>query len=248
MEKSYWEKIAPIYETEIFDVLKNDKNGHIVKAIQSFANPKKSIIDIGCAVGKWLPVLSPLFKQVHAIDISAKNLAIAEQKYTALKNINYQRIDMSAKTVPDIQFDAAICINAILTADLKKRNLFFKHMASFLKPNADLVLVVPSLESKIFSHIIANKYNVDDAKNDTAPTGKKAIEQIRYIKDGVTDIDDVPTKHFLKEELELLLDLEGFNTKQIQKIEYDWSTEFHKAPSWLKNPKPWDWMVHAKKK
>ena len=248
MEKSYWEKIAPIYETEIFDVLKNDKNGHIVKAIQSFANPKKSIIDIGCAVGKWLPVLSPLFKQVHAIDISAKNLAIAEQKYTALKNISYQRIDMSAKTVPDIQFDAAICINAILTADLKKRNLFFKHMASFLKPKADLVLVVPSLESKIFSHIIANKYNVDDAKNDIAPTGKKAIEQIRYIKDGVTDIDDVPTKHFLKEELELLLDLEGFSTKQIQKIEYDWSTEFHKAPSWLKNPKPWDWMVHAKKK
>ena len=248
MEKSYWEKIAPIYETEIFDVLKNDKNGHIVKAIQSFANQKKSIIDIGCAVGKWLPVLSPLFKQVHAIDISAKNLAIAEQKYTALKNISYQRIDMSAKTVPDIQFDAAICINAILTADLKKRNLFFKHMASFLKPKADLVLVVPSLESKIFSHIIANKYNVDDAKNDIAPTGKKAIEQIRYIKDGVTDIDDVPTKHFLKEELELLLDLEGFNTKQIQKIEYDWSTEFHKAPSWLKNPKPWDWMVHAKKK
>ena len=78
--------------------------------------------------------------------------------------------------------------------------------------------------------------------------GKKAIEQIRYIKDGVTDIDDVPTKHFLKEELELLLDLEGFSTKQIQKIEYDWSTEFHKAPSWLKNPRPWDWMVHAKKK
>jgi 2-polyprenyl-3-methyl-5-hydroxy-6-metoxy-1,4-benzoquinol methylase len=248
MEKSYWEKIAPIYETEIFDVLKNDKNGHIVKAIQSFASNKKSIIDIGCAVGKWLPVLSPIFKHVHAIDISNKNLQIAEKKYTALKNISYQRIDMSAKTIPAIQFEAAICINAILTADLKKRNLFFKHMASFLKPNADLVLVVPSLESKIFSHIIANKFNVDNAKNDIAPTGKRAIEQIRYIKDGVTDIDDVPTKHFLKEELELLLDLEGFKVKKIQKIKYQWNTEFHKAPSWLKNPRPWDWMVHAKKK
>ncbi len=248
MEKSYWEKIAPIYETEIFDVLKNDKNGHIVKAIQSFASNKKSIIDIGCAVGKWLPVLSPIFKHVHAIDISNKNLQIAEKKYTALKNISYQRIDMSAKTIPAIQFEAAICINAILTADLKKRNLFFKHMASFLKPNADLVLVVPSLESKIFSHIIANKFNIDNAKNDIAPNGKRAIEQIRYIKDGVTDIDDVPTKHFLKEELELLLDLEGFKVKKIQKIKYQWNTEFHKAPSWLKNPRPWDWMVHAKKK
>ncbi|MFM1840509.1 MAG: hypothetical protein RIR47_558, partial [Bacteroidota bacterium] len=41
MEKSYWEKIAPIYETEIFDVLKNDKQGYIVKAIESFASKKK---------------------------------------------------------------------------------------------------------------------------------------------------------------------------------------------------------------
>ena len=157
MEKSYWEKIAPIYETEIFDVLKNDKQGYIVKAIESFASKKKSIIDIGCAVGKWLPVLSPLFKQVHAIDISSKNLAIAEKKYTALHNISYERVDMSAKTLSSKAFDAAICINAILTSDLKKRNLFFKHMASFLKPKADLVLVVPSLESKLFSHIISNK-------------------------------------------------------------------------------------------
>ena len=192
--------------------------------------------------------MSPIFKHVHAIDISNKNLQIAEKKYTALKNISYQRIDMSAKTIPAIQFEAAICINAILTADLKKRNLFFEHMASFLKPNADLVLVVPSLESKIFSHIIANKFNIDNAKNDIAPNGKRAIEQIRYIKDGVTDIDDVPTKHFLKEELELLLDLEGFKVKKIQKIKYQWNTEFHKAPSWLKNTRPWDWKVHAKKK
>jgi ubiquinone/menaquinone biosynthesis C-methylase UbiE len=248
MEKSYWEKIAPIYETEIFDVLKNDKQGYIVKAIESFASKKKSIIDIGCAVGKWLPVLSPIFKQVHAIDISSKNLAIAEKKYTALNNISYERVDMSAKTLASTAFDAAICINAILTSDLKKRNLFFQHMASFLKPKADLVLVVPSLESKLFSHIIANKYNVDDAKDDKAPTGKRAIDQIRFIKDGVTDIDDVPTKHFLKEELELLLDLEGFTIKTIQKIEYEWTTEFHEAPNWLKNPKPWDWMLHAKKK
>lgn len=85
MEKSYWEKIAPIYETEIFDVLKNDKKSHIVKAIKSFASNKKSIIDIGCAVGKWIPVLSPLFKQVHAIDISTKNLQIAEKNILHLK-------------------------------------------------------------------------------------------------------------------------------------------------------------------
>jgi len=248
MEKNYWEKIAPSYETEIFDVLKNDKSGKIVKSILSFADPKKSVIDIGCAVGKWMPVLAPVFGKVQAIDISNNNLKIAAKKYPQYTNISYERVDMSAPTVKAKKYDAAICINAILTSSLKKRNLFFKHMASFIKKGGDLVLVVPSLESKLFSHIIANKYNVDDAKKDKAPTGKRAISQIRYIKDGVTDIDDVPTKHFLKEELELLLNLAGFKVEKIEKINYKWSTEFHKPPTWLKNPQPWDWMVKAKKK
>ena len=248
MEKNYWEKIAPTYETEIFDVLKNDKSGKIVKAILSFAEPKKSVIDIGCAVGKWMPVLAPVFGKVQAIDISNNNLKIAAKKYPQYTNITYERVDMSAATVKVKKYDSAICINAILTSSLKKRNLFFKHMASFIKKGGDLVLVVPSLESKLFSHIIANKYNVDDAKKDKAPSGKRAISQIRFIKDGVTDIDDVPTKHFLKEELELLLNLAGFTVEKIEKINYKWSTEFHKPPSWLKTPEPWDWMVKAKKK
>jgi 2-polyprenyl-3-methyl-5-hydroxy-6-metoxy-1,4-benzoquinol methylase len=254
MEKNYWEKIAPSYETEIFDVLKNDKSGKIVKAILSFASPKKSVIDIGCAVGKWMPVLAPVFGKVQAIDISNNNLKIAAKKYPQYKNITYERVDMSATSLQSNanlkvkKYDSAICINAILTSSLKKRDLFFKHMASFIKKGGDLVLVVPSLESKLFSHIIANKYNVDDAKKDKAPTGKRAISQIRFIKEGVTDIDDVPTKHFLKEELELLLDLAGFTVEKIEKINYKWSTEFHKPPSWLKTPQPWDWMVKAKKK
>jgi 2-polyprenyl-3-methyl-5-hydroxy-6-metoxy-1,4-benzoquinol methylase len=248
MEKGYWEKMAPSYETEIFDVLKNDKSGKIVNAILSFAGPKKSVIDIGCAVGKWMPVLAPVFEKVQAIDISNNNLKIAAKKYPQYSNINYERVDMSSATVKVKKYDAAICINAILTASLKKRNLFFKHMASFIKKGGDLILVVPSLESKLFSHIIANKYNVDNAKKDKAPTGKRAISQIRFIKDGVTDIDDVPTKHFLKEELELLLTLAGFTVEKIEKINYKWSTEFHQPPSWLKTPQPWDWMVKAKKK
>ena len=248
MEKNYWEKIAPAYETEIFDVLKNDTSGKIVKAIVSFAHPKKSVIDIGCAVGKWMPVLAPLFGKVKAIDISNNNLKIAAKKYPQYTNVAYERVDMSAASIKIKKYDAAICINAILTSSLKKRNLFFKHMASYIKKGGDLVLVVPSLESKLFSHIIANKYNVDDAKKDKAPSGKRAISQIRFIKDGVTDIDDVPTKHFLKEELELLLTLAGFTVEKIEKINYKWSTEFHKPPSWLKNPQPWDWMVKAIKK
>ena len=74
------------------------------------------------------------------------------------------------------------------------------------------------------------------------------IQQINNIKQGVTDIDNVPTKHYLKEELELLLTLEGFEVSHINKINYGWDTEFHKPPKWLAEPYPWDWMCIAKKK
>ena len=74
MDRKYWETIAPKYDAEIFDVLQNDTSGSIVAAIEEMASPEKTVIDIGCAIGKWIPVLAPKFKRVIAADISAKNL------------------------------------------------------------------------------------------------------------------------------------------------------------------------------
>src|SRR5215213_4529093 len=106
MKRSYWEKIAPTYGDEIFDVLHNDKKALIRSAIKKYASKNKSVIDIGCAIGKWLPVLSPLFKKVIALDISAKNLEIAKQLHPQLKNVQYVRADMSGNTtkVPKCDF------------------------------------------------------------------------------------------------------------------------------------------------
>src|SRR5882757_1963703 len=95
MDRKYWEKIAPGYNEEIFDVLYNDKKAVIRSAIKKIASPDKTAVDAGCAVGKWLPVLSPLFKEVIAADISAKNLAIAERNYSHYNNIAYLRTDLS---------------------------------------------------------------------------------------------------------------------------------------------------------
>ena len=37
MKRSYWEKIAPSYGEEIFDVLQNDKKALIRKVIKKYA-------------------------------------------------------------------------------------------------------------------------------------------------------------------------------------------------------------------
>ena len=115
MDRKYWEKIAPEYNEEIFDVLKNDSKKIIVSAIKKVSSKNKTVIDIGCAIGKWLPVLSPIFKKVYAVDISKENLEIARKLYPEFSNVEYDRIDMSDVKTRMPLCDAGICINAILT-------------------------------------------------------------------------------------------------------------------------------------
>lgn len=247
MKRSYWEKIAPSYSHEIFDVLKNDKKALIRKAIDQFADKNKTVIDIGCAIGKWMPVLSPAFKKVYAVDISKKNLAIAKKNYTELKNVEYVRVDMSGKNNNLPLSDFGICINAILTPSKKDRNRFFASLSSCIKPGGHLILTIPSLESHLLTNIIQQQYKIDKQLFPATRNAKEAIRKWNNIKQGNADIDDVPHKHYLKEELQLLLSKAGFLAKDFQKIEYDWTTEFVKPPAWLLEPKPWDWMVVAKK-
>jgi hypothetical protein len=64
MDRKYWEKIAPGTSEEIFDVLQNDLKGIIRSAIRKTSSTSKTVLDAGCAVGKWLPLLSPLFKRI----------------------------------------------------------------------------------------------------------------------------------------------------------------------------------------
>lgn len=248
MKRSYWEQMAPSYNDEIFDVLQNDKKALIRTAIQKFAAPTKTVIDIGCAIGKWLPVLAPAFKKVVAVDISAKNLAIAAQLYPHFNNVQYLRADMSGKKTKVPACDVGICINAILTADQKDRTKFFQSLSACIKKGGHIIITIPSLESYLLTSIIQQQHKIDKALFPPEKNAKEAIRKWNNIRQGNADIDDVPHKHYLKEELQLLLSQEGFVAEEFHKIEYGWDTEFIKAPQWLKEPKPWDWMVVARKK
>jgi 2-polyprenyl-3-methyl-5-hydroxy-6-metoxy-1,4-benzoquinol methylase len=247
MDRKYWEKIAPGYDKEIFDVLHNDKKAIIRSAITAIASPTKTVIDAGCAIGKWLPVLAPIFKKVIAADISARNLAIAKKNYSGYKNIDYLRVDLSGSRVKLPKCDTAICINAILTDSLKKRAAFFTNLAGCIKKGGHLVLVVPSLESWMFTRIIQHTWKIDKALFAEKISGKEALKKYANMQQGNLDIDHVPTKHYLKEELELLLTNQGFDINRFQKIVYNWKTEFIDPPRWLKEPRPWDWLCVAKK-
>lgn len=247
MDRKYWEEIASNYNEEIFDVLRNDTSGVIVSAIHQLASKEKNVIDIGCAVGKWLPLLASGFQKVIAADISSANLEIAKENCKEYTNIDYLRMDMSAGKKNITPSDVAVCINAILTSSQKKRINFFKSLSRCLVKGGELVLVVPSLESSMYTSIIRKRWKIDkESLGSNSP--RTAIKKLKNLKQGNVEIDGVPTKHYLESELQLLLLLEGFRVESIQKVEYSWKTEFIKPPKWLRYPYPWDWLCIARKK
>jgi hypothetical protein len=98
----------------------------------------------------------------------------------------------------------------------------------------------------MLTSIIRQRWNPDKDANRVINKKNNGF-QLKNILQGNAEIDSVPTKHYLKEELQLLLRNEGFIAEDFQKIEYEWDTEFLKPPKWLTEPKPWDWMVVARK-
>lgn len=247
MDRNYWEKIAHNYNEEIFDVFRNDKAGIIRSAIHEYSSASKTVMDIGCAVGKWIPFLSVNFKKVIATDISAKNIELAKRHCKAFSNVDYIRADMSDPSLKTVSCDVAVCINAILTGSLAKRIVFFKSLSRCVKKGGTLILVVPSLESSLYTSIIKHRWKIDRAPG-KKQTIKQYAQKIENFKQGNIEIDKVPTKHYLGEELSLLLSKEKFDVIETRKVEYTWKTEFLHPPKWLKNPYPWDWMCIAKRR
>jgi SAM-dependent methyltransferase len=252
MSQSHWDKIAPCYDSEIFDVFANDTNGRLLSHISQFASKESIAGDFGCGTGKFLPTLSKKFRRVHAMDISGACLKVAQAKCGHLPNIEYLRVDLADNSAKLTKVDFALSVNVAIMACRRTLAGILKKISKSLRPGGHFVLVVPSLESMLFAQFRLIQWNLKSGMtHDQAVSA--SIEETESSLDlplehGMVDINGVATKHYLKEELIVLLKDLRFDIVSIEKVEYDWSTEFDQPPRWMKEPYPWDWLVLAKKR
>lgn len=251
MSREYWDSIADYFEAEIFDVLKNDREGLLAEKLDRYGAKEEKASDIGCGIGNFLPELSSRFKKVFAVDISPKCIDRAQEEHADLANVSYLVVDLAASDVrlPKVEF--AISVNSILTPRLERRNNMFDVVCSNLHEGGHLVLVVPSLESALLADFRLIDWNI--RKGMTPKSAVRSCLQIQKQTDnprlceGIVLVDDVETKHYLREELIVLLQKRGMKILDIEKIEYPWKTEYISPPRWMKEPLPWDWLFVARK-
>lgn len=251
MNRAYWDHVAESYEAEIFSVRKHDRTGRISGKIRRYGGRDRTASDIGCGIGHFLPLLSERFQKVLAYDISARCIAQARTACAHLSNIAYRTVDLAAARLRLPKVDFALCVNSVITSSIAHRTRMLDVVGRHLRPGSHLVLVVPSLESAFLTDFRLIEWNLRDGMTPgrAARSGFRAHRPTDKPRayEGVVQIDRVDTKHYLEEELVILLENRGFRILEIEKIEYPWSTEFTTPPRWMKTPFPWDWLVVAKK-
>lgn len=243
MDKAYWNKIGSGYNQEIFDVYAEDREGKLKKYLRKYANKDHFAIDFGCGTGKALPHLAPAFRKVLGLDISEALLRQARQMN--FLNTEFQRMDLAQPgKLPKADF--AFCCNVAILPDMKKNTGIFKNIHRSLKVNGSAVVVIPSVESTLF----AGKRIVEAYAREGVSFAKIPKEELDYynitkkeLLQGFFKIAGVPTKHYSEPELRAIFEETGLTIKKIDKIEYNWTTEFVSPPKWLRAPYPWDWIV-----
>lgn len=245
-EESHWNKIAHSYEEEIFDVFRSDKDKKLQIYFKKYGNPDHVALDLGCGIGKAFPYLSPAFKKVYAVDISDKCLSIAANDQYS--NIEFQKVDLTNPELKLPQADFAFCCNVLLLPDLEKNVSMIKNAHKAMKKNSAAVFVVPSLDSILFyAWRLIEWYKREGVRPEEIPDSELSYFNgtKREIFQGLIRIDGVTTKHYSHPELQVIFRDAGFKILKIDRIEYEWTTEFAQPPGWLKDPYPWDWLVEV---
>ena len=147
-EEKHWNHIAPTYNAEIFDVFQSDTKKVLAKYFKKYTNLKHEAIDFGCGNGKAFFYLAPRFKKVFGLDISQKLLNQA--KTLPYTNVSLKQADLTkALKIPKADF--IFCCNVAILPEVETNIAIIKNIQKTLKPGGHALVVIPSLESMIYS-------------------------------------------------------------------------------------------------
>jgi SAM-dependent methyltransferase len=247
-EKKRWNEIAPTYNDEIFDVFRNDKLKKLPRTFKKHANEQHTAIDFGCGNGKAFRYLAPKFKHVVGLDISQGLLDQAEALGFPNVSLLQKDLTLTALRLPKAEF--AFCCNVAILSDVEMNNRLIRNVQKSLKPGGHAVFVIPSMESVLLS----GWRLIDWYKREGVQARDIDVDEIasfqpkKYeILQGLININGVLTKHYSEPEIEIVFSRAGFTITAIEKIEYEWNSEFAAPPRWMQAPFPWDWLVECER-
>ena len=252
MHEEFWDTVAPNYDAEIFNTLASDRNQLLGKIVSRLVKDVQVACDFGCGIGRFLPLLLAHANEVIATDFSATSLEIAKANLSPAKAARTKILkrDLTQRIRRFCSADLGLLINVLIMPDAEQRSTILSNVRSNLKKAAKLVVVVPSLESACYSYSRLIEWERKEGRSPgdaEATVQRAALSEITNLAAGVIGIEGTATKHFLAEELQIMLQDHRIEVLEKLRVEYDWSEEFHSPPTWMQAPYPWEWLFVAQR-
>ncbi|NVK17289.1 MAG: class I SAM-dependent methyltransferase [Methylocystaceae bacterium] len=118
-----------------------------LKKTQAYMTPEMSVLEIGCGTGTTAIYHAPYVNHIHAMDVSAEMVKIAEEKTKAaqIDNITYDCSDFDSLNVDNEKYDMVMAHNLIHL--LPDRDAALNKINALLKPGGMFVSSTACLHS-----------------------------------------------------------------------------------------------------
>ena len=165
-----------------------------------------TVLDYGCGTGTASCQFSSLVKDIHAIDISSKMIAISQAKaaHGKIENVNFEQADIFDGKYSKESYDVILAFNMLHTVP-SPQNVVLQ-INELLKPEGLFISVTPCLRQKMSFFV------------------NLQIQLVRVLcKLGLIPI---PIRRVTSSEVENILKAGGFQTVESEEIYKDASSYF----------------------
>jgi SAM-dependent methyltransferase len=234
MTRREWDAAAASFEADVFDITRAELGGHLRRTVsRRCLDGAKVAIDLGCGIGSMTRVLAGLCAEVYGVDYSTRMLGRARAGNVDCDNVTWVLADVSREIRAIPRADVLTCINVITSPSARVRKSIFRAAFEAVRQGGAAIFVVAALESAM---------HVDK----TLGSRRAELRRRRY-RQGLLSRGGVLQKHFSRAEASLSAANAGFGEVRLGKAIYGWAEEVPDRVRTVGIPRPWDWIIEAKR-
>jgi len=211
-----------------------------------------SVIDIGCGIGNFLPIISIKFANVIGIDFSPKMIEYAQEKTKSYSNIQLLVRDARDLSEFHTKFDVAVSVNSVLLPKITDVEKILREANLVLKEGGTLLAVFPAMEAFLYRALLIQEKAMEDgtSEEEALKIARNDLQENTPcdFESGVVKYPDCQQKNYYLFELKYRLWKAGFTNIKVRKVHYPWEVyEDDTLLAFHDKQKLWDWFVYAKK-
>lgn len=144
----FWDRAAISYDRE--EKKDKEKYQETINQLAQYLKPEYLVLDFGCGTGLIANEISPLVKQIDAIDFSQKMVDLAKTKAQKqqITNVQYKQVTIFDNYLKPASYDVILCFHVLHL--LESVEQVISRMHELLKPEGLIVSVTPCMAEKPF--------------------------------------------------------------------------------------------------